>query len=594
MKLIQTTHKFHYRLKNVFQMAKQGKTAQVTLLAIFTGVFGGIGAVIFRLMIQMNNTLFFGTFSRFTSSSIGLFIIPILGGLLVGQITSRVAWETKGHGVPEIMEAVELEHGVIRPRVPFAKVIASSICIGSGGSCGREGPIAQIGAGFGSIMGVKLHLRESDMRTLVVAGVSAGIAATFNAPLGGILFGIEIILLGRLSPRSFIPICLAVITGMSVSTYFLGTTPAFVVPAYRHEHPLEILFYLLLGLMCGLVSVGWVRGFYLIEDLFEKLPLRNDLKPALGGAIVGLISIIGYEEVQGVGYETIEAVIKNNLLVESLLLLCLFKIVATACSIGSGGSGGVFAPSLFVGAMLGGAYGYFVVRVIPEASAGAYAVVAMAAVFAGAARAPLTMIFMTMELTRDYQMVLPIIAAVAVSYLVSEALMEENIYTLKLLHRGVNLRAAQYKDSLDVVTVGEAMRKREEILHFHPEDTQEYILQCHTSGDYVYKRYPVLALDNHHLLGVVTLGQIVDMIETDSFPGTIGDIMIKGDQMAVVYAKETLHHALNQLVRYGVNSLPVLSSKREPNPEFVGLISRTDILVALEAYISSQEAADAG
>ncbi|MFX0195322.1 MAG: chloride channel protein [Candidatus Hodarchaeota archaeon] len=590
MKLVEPMKSFPNRLRRALQMAKQLKTAHVTLLAIITGFFGGIGAVIFRQMIQGNNRLFFGIASRFVSSSVGLFVAPILGGLLVGQITSRVAWETKGHGVPEIIDAVAREHGVIRPRVPFAKVIASSICIGSGGSCGREGPIAQIGAGFGSILGVKLHLGERDLRTLVVAGVAAGIAATFNAPLGGILFGIEVILLGRLSPRSFIPICLAVITGMSVSTYFLGSTPAFVVPAYHHEHPLELLFYLLLGLVCGFVSVGWVRAFYLLEDLFERVPLRNDLKPALGGAIVGLIAITGFEEVQGVGYETIEAVIKNNILVGTLLLLCLFKIVATACTIGSGGSGGVFAPSLFIGATLGGAYGYFVTRLIPEASGGAYAVVAMAALFAGAARAPLTMIFMTMELTRDYQLVLPIIAAVAVSYLVSEALMVENIYTLKLLHRGINLRTMQHKDSLDVITVGKAMRGRTEILHFHPEDTREYVLKCHTCGEYVYKRYPVLAQDNHHLLGVVTLGQMLTMIENESFPETIGDIMIKGDMMAVTYAKETLHHALDQLIRYGVNSLPVLASKQEPNSEFVGLISRTDILVALETYISVQAA----
>ncbi|MFQ5820383.1 MAG: chloride channel protein [Candidatus Heimdallarchaeota archaeon] len=579
----------HQGLQRVLQTLKQAKMVPVTGLAIITGFFGGIGAVVFRLMIQLNTRLFFGIPAGALSSSIVIFLAPILGGLIVGQITSRVAWETRGHGVPEIMEAVALEHGVIRPRVPVAKVVASSLNIGSGGSCGREGPIAQIGAGIGSVLGIKMHLKEKELRTVVVAGVAAGIAATFNAPLGGILFGIEIILLGRLTSRSFIPICLAVVTGMIVSTYFLGDTPAFVVPAYRLSSPIELIFYLLLGLVCGIVSVGWVQSFYVIEGLFEKLPLRNDLKPALGGFFVGLIALIGFPEVQGVGYETIEQVIRNNVLMKTLLLLCLFKIVATACTIGSGGSGGVFAPSLFIGAMLGGVYGHFVVELFPGVQIGAYAVVAMAAVFSGAARAPLTMIFMTMELTGDYQMVLPIIMTVAVSYIVSEALMAENIYTLKLLQRGTDLRRHLHKDSLDAITVGEAMRKRDDVLVFHPQDSMDYVSMCYASGTYVYKRYPVVDRENR-LFGIITLSQLIKAIETDSSSTIVEDQMMKGDVVAVVYSDETLHAALDKLIIHGVNSLPVLTAEQREDSKLVGIISRTDILVALEKYVSSQAA----
>lgn len=578
----------HKGLRHVFQTIRQAKLIKITGLAVITGLLGGLGAVIFRLMIQLNNRIFFGISSGIISLSTVRFVAPILGGLIVGQIISRVAWETKGHGVPEIMDAVAKEHGVIRPRVPFAKVIASSISIGSGGSCGREGPIAQIGAGIGSILGVKMRLKEIELRTIVVAGVAAGIAATFNAPLGGILFGIEVILLGRLTPRSFIPICLAVVTGMIVSTHFLGDTPAFIVPVYTLSQPSEILFYLLLGMVCGVVSVGWVRSFYVIEDLFEKLPLRNELKPALGGFFVGLIALVGFEEVQGVGYETIEQVIKNNVLLETMLLLCLFKILATACTIGSGGSGGVFAPSLFIGAMLGGAYGHIVTELFPGTQSGAYAVVAMAALFAGAARAPLTMIFMTMELTRDYLMVLPIMIAVAPCYIISEALMSENIYTLKLLRRGIDIRRHPHKDSLDAIIVGDAMRRIDEVLYFHPEDTMDYVAMCYASGSYVYKRYPVIDRDNRHLIGILTLSRMIEAIQEKSETSKlVKDYMIQGEVVVVTSPHETLHQALDKLVIHGVNSLPVLANKQDKNSELAGIISRTDILVALEKYVSS-------
>ncbi|MFQ6125337.1 MAG: chloride channel protein [Candidatus Heimdallarchaeota archaeon] len=590
MRTIELHKKTHKGLQYALQMFRQAKLMHIVGLAIITGLFGGIGAVVFRFIIQLNNQLFFGIPTQILSTSIVVFIAPILGGLLIGQITSRVAWETKGHGVPEIMEAVTRGHGVIRPRVPFAKVIASGINIGSGGSCGREGPIAQIGAGFGSILGVKMHLNERELRTLVVAGVAAGIAATFNAPLGGLLFGIELILFGRLTSRAFIPLCLAVVTGMIVSTHFLGDKPAFVVPAYRLGQPIELLFYLLLGLICGLVSVGWIHSFYMIEDLFEKLPLRNALKPALGGFFVGLIALMGFPEVQGVGYETIEQAITSNMLVETLLLLCIFKLIATACTIGSGGSGGVFAPSLFIGAMLGAAYGHFVTILFPGTHSGAYAVVAMAALFAGAARAPLTVIFMTMELTGDYLMILPLMGAVSLSYLVSAALSGDNIYTLKLLRRGIDLlHHPQHQDALDIVKVEEAMRKKEETLYFHPNDTTEHIKTCYASGKYVYKRYPVLDQENNHLLGLITLTQMMNAIEKDPTPESksIEDYMIKESGVIVTYADETLHDALDKLILYGVNSLPVLARKREKNSEFVGILSRTDILVALEKYVSA-------
>jgi len=373
-------------------------------------------------------------------------------------IIVRVAAETKGHGVPEVMEAVALHGGRIRPRVVFAKLLASGVCIASGGSVGREGPIVQIGSAIGSSLGQWFRVGERRLRTLVGCGAAAGIAATFNAPVAGALFAVEIIL-GDFGVTQFSPIVISSVAATVVSRHFLGDFPAFEVPAYRLVSANELFAYGVLGIIAGLVALLFVRSLYGAEDLFEKLNVPVLVKPAIGGVLIGVMAI-RFPEIFGVGYEAINEALTGDLGWKLLLVLVLVKIVAVSLTIGSGGSGGIFAPSLFIGAMAGGAVGTVVHSLWPGAtgSTGAYALVGMAAVVAAATHAPITGIVMIFELTSDYKIILPLMISSIIATLLATRLQKGSIYTLKLLRRGVDIRGGLTTDMLGGLTARDTMR----------------------------------------------------------------------------------------------------------------------------------------
>jgi len=320
----------------------------MVLVAIAIGLLGGLGAVGFRECIRLFQAVAWQTDSVTLDYLRDLpiwwkVLTPAVGGLIVGVIIVRFAAEAKGHGVPEVMEAVALRGGRIRPRVVVAKLIASGVCIASGGSVGREGPIVQIGSAIGSSVGQWLRVGERRMRTLVGCGAAAGIAATFNAPVAGALFAVEIIL-GDFGVTQFSPIVISSVTATVVSRHFLGDFPAFEVPAYSLVSANELFAY---GVFAGLVALIFVRTLYGAEDLFDKLSVPAFLKPAIGGVLIGVIAI-RFPEIFGVGYEAINEALTGNLGWKLLLILVMVKIVAVSLTIGSGGSGGIFAPSLFI------------------------------------------------------------------------------------------------------------------------------------------------------------------------------------------------------------------------------------------------------
>ena len=435
----------------------------MVLMAIAIGLLGGLGAVGFRECIRLFQVVAWHT-ENVTLDYLRELPIwwkimsPAVGGLIVGLIVFRLATETKGHGVPEVMEAVALRGGRIRPRVVVAKLLASGVCIASGGSVGREGPIVQIGSAIGSSIGQWLHVGERRMRTLVGCGAAAGIAATFNAPVAGALFAVEIIL-GDFGVTQFSPIVISSVTATVVSRHFLGDFPAFEVPAYQLVSANELLAYGALGIIAGLVALIFVRTMYSAEDLFDKLTLPGYLKPAIGGLLIGVIAI-RFPEVFGVGYEAINEALTGDLGWKLLIALVVVKIVAVSLTIGSGGSGGIFAPSLFIGAMVGGAVGSVVHSLWPETSAspGAYALVGMAAVVAAGTHAPITAIVMIFELTGDYKIILPLMISSIVATLLATRLQKASIYTLKLLRRGVDIRGGLSANVLSRLTARDAMR----------------------------------------------------------------------------------------------------------------------------------------
>ncbi len=435
----------------------------MVVVALAIGLLGGLASVGFRELIralQLASWWHSGDLVDHIRSlpwwwKVG---VPTLGGLLVGLITYYFAREAKGHGVPEVMEAVALRGGRIRPRVVLAKMLASGICIATGGSVGREGPIVQIGSSIGSTIGQWLRIDERRLRTLVGCGAAAGIAGTFNAPVAGALFAVEIIL-SDFGVSQFSPIVISSVAATVVSQHFLGDFPAFDVPAYSLVSPFELFGYAALGILGGVVAVAFVKALYGFEDIFDKIALYPPLKTTLGGALIGLTALV-FPQVLGVGYETINQALSGSMVLWLLLVLIMVKILAVSITIGSGGSGGVFAPSLFIGAMTGGAVGTMLNNVWPTAVAipGAYALVGMAAVVAAATHAPITAILIVFELTNDYKIILPLMISCIIATIVATRLKRESIYTLKLLRRGIDIRGGQSVDVLAKLRVGDVMR----------------------------------------------------------------------------------------------------------------------------------------
>lgn len=427
-------------------------------MAIATGVIAGVGAWAFRMLIGLvHNLLFFGQVSFAYDANLhtapgpwglAVVLVPVAGAVAVAFLVGNFAPEAKGHGVPEVMDAIHFNEGRIRPRVAVVKSLASAISIGSGGSVGREGPIVQIGSAFGATLGQIVAMPTADRVTLIAAGAGAGIAATFNAPLGGLLFAVELLLLS-IDARNLLLVTLATGTATYIGQILLGTHPAFFIPAleaplFYLEQPVALLEFAALGVLIGLLSVAFIRGIYAMEDVFEAIPGNYYTRHALGMACVGVMMVVlqqtaGQYYVQGVGYATILDVLLGNLTNPwFLLLLVALKLAATSLSLGSGASGGVFSPALFVGAAGGAAFGQLCLYLMPSIQIGipTFAVAGMGAMIGGTTGAVLTGIVMITEMTQDRSAILPLLISGSIAYAVRKALMEESIYTMKLLARG--------------------------------------------------------------------------------------------------------------------------------------------------------------
>jgi CIC family chloride channel protein len=420
-------------------------------LCLLVGAGAGLGAVGFRYLIEGFTWIFAGhtdpsALGHFTNphlAFLGLFVVlvvPVIGGLLYGPLVYRFAPEARGHGVPEVMLAVHSNEGRIRGRVPIVKSLASAICIGAGGSVGREGPIVQIGSAIGSGLGQLVDLATDDVRLLVACGAAGGIGATFNAPIAGVFFALELIL-RRWDTRAFGMVILSGLVATAVGRAAFGADPFLTLPTFHLVSDWEYGLYALLGLLAAPVGVAFIRVLYGMEDFADRI-WRGPawLRPAVGGILLGLV-LLALPEMYGVGYPVLEGAIAGKYALGLLLVFLCGKIFATSLTMAIGGSGGVFAPSLFIGAMLGSAFGAGGHDLLPTAtaSAGAYGLVGMAAVFAAAGRAPITAVLIVFELTGDYKIILPLMLAVVVATGFSHLFSADSIYTLKLRRRGIDI-----------------------------------------------------------------------------------------------------------------------------------------------------------
>lgn len=566
----------------------------VYFLAAVVGVISGFTALFFRWLIQGMSLMF--VILPAVLGTWGWVLAPALGGLLVAIIVQRYAPEAKGHGVPEIIDAYTFRGGKIRFRVPILKSLASAICIGSGGSCGREGPIAQIGGGAGSSLATYLKLNKRMTKTLVVCGTASGIAATFNSPLGGTLFGIEIVG-GGIVGISIIPIIFSSVIATALVDAVLGTQPSFQAPAFALSNYWELLPYLLLGLVLGVASVLWTRGFYAIEDILERIRGSRYGLTVFGGIIVGLISVVvivfegdfGYAgifkptepyfpAIMGVGYAFIDATLIGNVAFSALIVFGILKAFATSFTLGSGGSGGVFAPSLFIGAAIGGGFGQLFSMTFPGLIPNpmAYALVGMAALFAGSGRAPITCILMLMEMTGDYSMILPLMISVSASFLVASSIEEESIYTLKLARRGMNVHRALYIGALKEANAGHVMTTNPTKLS--PEMTVSEVLKIVDETQHT--KFPVVD-QNDVILGALITEDLFSGPEGGCQDCRVRDFM-KTDFLRIL-PTTPMDTVLHEMLEREEGHAVVVDSGTPA--KMIGFITKADVLKAYELAI---------
>ncbi len=535
--------------------------------AVLVGLGSGVGVWLFKWLFDGLGATIFGAVQGWQVA-----LVPLAGGVLVGLVAHFLIGEEKLHGTAGIMQAVALSGGRLAYQKAPIKAAAAILSIGAGASVGPEDPSVQIGANLGSFLGRVFRLSDERTRTLVAAGAASAIAAAFNAPIAGVFFALEIIL-GEIGGNLGM-ILVAAVTSSVFTQAVSGASPAFQVPAYAFHSVWELPLYLGLGLLAGPVSALYVRLLYLAQDFFRAWQVARPVKTAFAGALVGLTGIF-LPQVFGVGYETIgEALNKNDLGLGLLLALMLAKLILTPVSIGGGFLGGVFAPSLFVGAMLGGAFGLGAQSLFPLLGLNppAFALVGMAAVLAGAVHAPLTAVLLLFEMTNDYRIILPLMFAVAVSVLLSQRIQRDSVYALGLPRHGRRLDRGRDGEVMSAITVGEAMRPDSASLPetMPLEEAADLLARSRRHG------MPVTDAEGN-LSGILTV-QDIERTQGE----TVSQACTRHPETA--YPDESLSAALRRMSRRDVGRLPVVS--REDPRKLLGVLRRADVIHAYEIALT--------
>jgi chloride channel protein, CIC family len=566
------------------------------LLALGIGIMTGVGAVALRTLIGLiHNAMFNGIFKFAYDANIlegpsrfGNWVIlsPVLGGLAVVYMVERFAPEAKGHGVPEVMDAIYYKRGNIRGGVAVIKSLASALSIGSGASVGREGPIIQIGSALGSAFSKAIGLSTGQKITLLSAGAGAGIAATFNTPLGGVLFAVEI-LLPEVSNRTFLPVVIATGSATMLGRILIGPNPAFTVPeivfptarAFGVE---AAIAFTALGALCGVAAWAFIRLLVFMEDGFPKLPgnvyTQNIIGMTLVGAMmVGLAHAFGHSYIDGVGYGVIQSVLDQSMTAAGLLALLFgLKLLATTISLGCGASGGIFSPSLYLGATLGAAFASLAILLLPNAgmTLPSAAIVGMAAMVGAGTGGVMTAIVMVFEMTRDYAIIVPVIVAVAVAAGVRRALISETLYTIKLRHRGHRIPKERHVNLYLVQQAQDVMERR-----FILAEAGSTLRQCIGWED----------IDDLRAMIVEREGRIVGLIpprsgiwrESVNNPERLVDDFVE-KQLVVCRDIDLLSLALARLKRHKAGAAIVFHGARRPRAaDVVGVITKRAIADAV-------------
>lgn len=559
------------RLWNYLLTHPYREPAAIGLMAILVGAVGGAGAVVFRDMIRV----FYALFHSWNGKDQLLAVFtPAAGLLLVGLVTQFFAREVKGHGVPQILESLALRGGKIRPRVAFFGILAPAITIGAGGSVGREGPIALIGGAFGSVTGQILRLPDKYTSLLLACGSAAGIAATFNAPIAGGFFGLEVIL-GTYALGAATPVFLSAVAGATIFDAIEGNHAVLKTAPYPVIHPAALFFMIVLGLMSGIVGIAYSKGLTWSEDLVQSWRAPFWMKAVTGGIFIGLIGLVT-PGVLGVGYPEIRFALAGQFTLGTLLILLFFKFIATLTTISSGGSGGVFAPSLFLGAMLGGLYGSvlqkFVPGLIPHPQI--YSIAGMGAIFAAAAQAPFVSITILLEVTGDYQLTPVVIAACMTAYVVHGVVTKDSMYTVKLARRGIRILRGNEVRPTERIPIEEAMEPL--TVRLYPDDAVSTAYPALLSSK---DHAAIVTEKGGHLFGVVTLQDLGTSVEDGRLDTTLREIALRS--APAVRPGQTLEEAMRLFSLHDLTLLPVVEPK---TGEVIGCLTEGD---AIRAYSRS-------
>lgn len=548
------------------------------MLSVLVGISGGLGAVAFRKLVDLSHDFFFDILLANSQSRYFVVLLPVLGGLLVGPLIYKIAPEASGDGIPHIMIALQKFGGDIRKRAGLVLICSSAITLGSGGSAGREGPISLIGASAGSAIGKAMKLSARDMKVLTCCGVASGIAATFNAPMGGAIFSMEVIS-KKFSSIDAVPILLAAVVGKALASSLIDPVPEFVNPTFFFTS-FDMVLCFLIGPIFGFLSFLWVRTYYLIEDWFLRRSMPQTLKPAAGGFVAGICGLFFLDYgIMGVGYEGINSVFHlasagpSSDLLLLLLALGLLKILATASTVGSGGSGGVFAPTLYIGTMFG-----LVVGLIAEVAAPGmianpldYGLLGMGAFFAGTSGAPLTCIFMITEMTGNYNGLPSLIVCCILSYTAARILLKGgSIYTIKLMRKGIIQDLP--KPVLSEVSVSEAMQERVITVSsdMRISSVREDIYRYNFTG------FPVV--DDGKLVGMITFDDIrrIPLEKQDTM--IVRDVAIKAP--VTINPNQSAKFAMDTMYENNIGRLAVV--EKGHLQKLIGIVTRTDLIRAYE------------
>ena len=569
-------------MKITLQQFIPGENVRMMIIATCIGLMTGISIILFRSVVEGVEVILFEGGKKLLGIHLGgwhlllLPLIPMTGMVLLIPLSLLFPGEVNGYGFTKFLRKVNLEGGYIKARTIFLKLISTALTIGTGNSAGVEGPIAAIGGAIGSQVGQISRVSGARMKVYIAAGCAGGIAGIFNAPLAGIFFASEIVLLGTFEISSFSALVIASAISTVVTRAWYGENPAFSIPAYHLINPfVELPIYTVMAVITGLIAVFHIRIFYFIRDQYQALPIHPQLKPLTGAFIIGCIGM-AYPQIMGNGYNFIESVLNGSGTLPILVALIFLKIIATAITLGSGGAGGVFAPALFIGAMIGGAFGYLANMLSPTMTAdpGAYATVGIGTFLAAATHAPMTATFLLFEMTGNYTIIVPIMLTSIIGTMVAKKFNKDSIDTVDFTREGIDIHEGRETAIMKSIRVGKAITEDVDFISEKANINQLLEIFRLAKGFY----FPVID-DSGKMTGIISMQDVKNILQKDEKERVcylVGGICNR--DVIMLTPDDSLYTAMQLFDIKGLEEIPVVEDLE--NKWVVGMLKRRDVIAA--------------